>query len=95
MQKLNEVKKAIIEDKKLADESLKDMPELKRLSAYFELKNAIDEHGFSYAQYGLTEERAMVLASLNTEMVSKLRHTAEPLRLMDALAPITGYSTVL
>tara|TARA_Y100000746_G_C15248777_1_gene344700 strand:- start:41 stop:559 length:519 start_codon:yes stop_codon:yes gene_type:complete len=64
LQKLNEVKKAIIEDKKLADESLKDMPELKRLSAYFELKNAIDEHGFSYAQYGLTEERAMVLASL-------------------------------
>lgn len=64
LQKLNEVKRAILEDKKLADESLKDMPELKRLSAYFELKNAIDEHGFSYKQYGLTEERAMVLASL-------------------------------
>lgn len=64
LQKLNEVKRAIIVDKKLADETLKDMPELKRLSAYFELKNAIDEHGFSYAQYGLTEERAMVLASL-------------------------------
>ena len=64
LQKLNEVKRAIIEDKKLADETLKDMPELKRLSAYFELKNAIDEHGFSYTKYGLTEERAMVLASM-------------------------------
>ena len=64
LQKLNEVKRAIIVDKKLADETLKDMPELKRLSAYFELKNAIDEHGFSYTKYGLTEERAMVLASM-------------------------------
>ena len=68
LQKLNEVKRAIIVDKKLADETLKDMPELKRLSAYFELKNAIDEHGFSYTKYGLTEERAMVLASMFAEV---------------------------
>jgi len=69
LQKLTTIKQAIIADPQLADENfLSAMPEIQRLSAFFELKNAIDEHGFSYKKHGLTEERAMVLASLFSEV---------------------------